>query len=309
MATDFSLLYRERSSEFGKNIEDCRFQFSDSYPVGGESVDSFIGIKRLNKVWIEQDKLAGHKIRYDYTNNKLRVYMTNVPPVVHEELITITDDVGYLAYPAAFVQFVAASTAAADAAAYAPYLVIPGGLTPITLTVAVDMGINLTTGVFTQGQKTKLTFKATDSIIRAKVSYITQAWKDVTDNVVQLKMTGTGTNTGTIDYGGGATAGFATNVLKLGTDVVAIQSITWLDGGAPGTGTVTAMTPLIDDAANTNDTEVTVDFAKATTFGEMTFDDTDAVDTADDEVYVTYVKNPGSGFLNERFDQTAIASA
>lgn len=235
----------------------------------------------------------GYQYQFDYTNERLRVFM-KAPPIVHEEVVTVTTNVGYLRWPAAFIQYV---TDDADA-----FLVIPGGLTPVAKSVAVDMGINLTTGVFTKGKRTSLTFLAADTVTSCKVSYITQAWKDVTDNVVQACMTSGARTYGHADM---AFAAAAPDIVTLGEDAVAIQNITWNNGG-----TITPMTPLVDDATEgAAATECVVDMRKATTFGEIGFNETDAVDTTDDVVYVTYIRDPGSGFLFNRFNETSITSA
>jgi hypothetical protein len=134
------------------------------------------------------------------------------------------------------------------------------------------------------------------------VSYVTQAWKEVADNMVQACMT-----SGARTYGHANlsfTAG-TPDIVKLGEDFVALQSVCWNNGG-----TITPMTALKDDATEgAGATECVVDFRKATTFGEIGFNETDAVDTTADVVYFNYIRDPGSGFLYDRFVNTEITDS
>lgn len=275
-----------------KNITMLDVAFDNSYARGGEALDpTTLGMYEAEFVQI-LDKL-GYSFEYDYTNKKIKVFKA-APPIVHEEVVTVTDHVGYLRWPAAHIEYVTDDTD--------DYRVIPGGLTPTAKLVAVDMGFNLTTGVLTKGQRTSLTFLAADAVTSCKVSYITQAWKDVTDNMVQACMTSGARTYGHADLS--FTAG-TPDIVKLGEDFIALQSVCWNNGG-----TLTPMSALKDDATEgAAATECVVDFRKATTFGEIGFNETDAVDTAADVVYFNYIKDPGSGFLFDRFVNTEIEDA
>jgi len=263
--------------------------FDSSYAWGGESFDyTAKGFTRVDSVRIEPKD--GISFEYDYTNKKIKAFVP-APPIVFEEVVTVTNNVGYLKYPAAHIEYVSDG---AD-----PFMVIPGGLTPVAKSVAVDMGFDLTTGVLTKGQRCSLTFKSTDSVTKVYVSYITQAWKEVTDNMVQACMT-----SGVRTYGHANLAFTAgtPDIVALGEDFVALQSVCWNDAG-----TIKPMSPLKDDAGVTNGrTEFVADFRKATTFGELAFHQTDAVDTSGDVVYVNYIRDPGSGFLHDRFTNADI---
>lgn len=265
-----------------------------TYPNGGvpmPAIGNFGLNKEVSMFNIVDASGDGIIYRYDQANRKIKMFV-KAPPVVYEEVVTVTSDVGYLKYPAAHIEYVTDDTD--------DYRVIPGGLTPTAKFVAVDMGFNLTTGVLTRGQRTKLTFLTADTVTSCKVSYITQAWKEVADGMVQACMT-----SGVLTYGHADmtfTAG-TPDIVKLGEDFVALQSVCWNNGG-----TLTPMSALKDDATEgAGATECVVDFQKTTTFGEIGFNETDAVDTTADVVYFNYIRDPGAGyFIHDRFDITEV---
>lgn len=265
--------------------------FDASYPAGGEALTpSNFSLNTIERLVLESRQ--GYSFEYDYTNSKIKTFVL-APPIVHEEVVTVTSNVGYLKWPAAHIEYVTDDSN--------DYRVIPGGLTPTAKFVAVDMGFSLTTGVLTKGQRCSLTFLAADSVTSCKVSYVTQAWKEVTDNMVQACLT-----SGARTYGHANlsfTAG-TPDIVKLGEDFIALQSVCWNNGG-----TLTPMSALKDDATEAAaKKECVVDFRKTTTFGEIGFNETDAVDTASDVVYFNYIKDPGAGhFLYDRFVNTEIA--
>jgi hypothetical protein len=268
-----------------------------TYPNGGipmPAVGGFGMNKEVSMFDIVDASGDGLIYRYDQANRKIKMFV-KAPPIVYEEVVTVTSDVGYLKYPAAHIEYV--SDGSDD------YRVIPGGLTPTAKFVAVDMGFSLTTGVLTRGQRTKLTFLAADTVTSCTVSYITQAWKEIADGMVQACMTSGARTYGHADMT--FTAG-TPDIVKIGEDFLALQSVCWNDGG-----TLTPMSALKDDATEgAGATECVVDFQKTTTFGEIGFNETDAVDTADDVVYFNYIRDPGAGyFIHDRFDITEIADA
>ena len=268
-----------------------------TYPWGGISmpaIGQFGMNKEVSMLEIVDASGDGLIYRYDQANRKMKVFI-KAPPIVREEVVTVTDNVGYLKYPAAHIEYVTDDTD--------DYRVIPGGLTPTTKLVAVDMGFNLTTGVLTRGQRCSLTFLGDDSVTSCKVSYITQAWKEVADNMVQACMTSGARTYGHADMS--FTEG-TPDIVKLGEDFVALQSVCWNNGG-----TLTPMSALKDDATEAAAaTECVVDFQKATTFGEIGFNETDAVDTSGDVIYFNYIRDPGAGhFIHDRFGVEEIEDA
>lgn len=266
--------------------------FDTSYAIGGESITAGdFGLETIQKMQIEP--CQGYSFEWDETNSKIKVFQ-NAPPIVHEEVVTVTSNVGYLKWPAAHIEYVSDGSD--------PFLVIPGGLTPVAKSVSVDMGFSLTTGVLTKGQRCSLTFLSADSVTSVYVSYVTQAWKEVTDNMVQACMTA-----GALVYGHedmSFTAG-TPDIIKLGEDFVALQSVCWNDNA-----TYKPMTALVDDATEgAAATECVVDFRKASTYGEVGFNETDAVDASTSTVYFNYIKDPGSGFLYDRFTNATIGDS
>ena len=273
--------------------------FDNSYAIGGESVTANnLGMSTIDRLIIEP--CQGYTFEWDDDNSKIKVFM-KAPPIVHEEVVTTVANVGYLKWPAAHIEYV---TDDAD-----PFMVIPGGLVPVAKSVSVDMGFNLTTGVLTKGQRCSLTFLAADTtagVITVKVSYITQAWKEVTDNMVQACVTAGAITYGHADMSFTAAGGATPDIVKFGEDFVALQSVCFNNGG-----TITPMTALVDDATEgAAATEVVVDFRKSSTYGEVSVNETDACDGASDAIYFNYIRDPGVGsFLYDRFTNATIADA
>jgi len=262
--------------------------FDSSYAIGGESVTANnVGLSTIERLIIEP--CQGYTFEWDKTNAKIKVFQ-QAPAIVHEEVVTVTSKVGYLKWPAAHIEYVTDDAT--------PYKVIPSGLTPTTGQVAVDMGFSLTTGVLTRGQRCSLTFYDTVGGGTVKVSYITQAWKEVTDNMVQACMTDGVRVYGHADL---AFASATPDVVTMGEDLVACQSVCWLDNT-----TVTPMSALKDAATlGAAATECIIDW----TDGLISFHQTDEVNVSS-SVYFNYIRDPGAGyFLHDRFDNTLIAEA
>lgn len=289
-----------KEAVYGDRIESVTYNvdFDSSYLFGGEvfapnTVENAPAFSEIYNVLIENQ--GGYVFEWGVTNavsGTIKPFAP-APPVVHEEYVTVTSNVGYLKYPAAHINYIVAAAA--------NYIPIAGGLIPATGQCAVDQGFNDTTGVLTKGQRTSLTFLAGDSVTVVYVSYVTQAWKDVTENMSMAKMT-----SGVETYGDGlAFAEGTPDVVTLGTDICAMQSITWSDAG-------TFKTPLLlkDGAGPVLTTEMEVDFVKATTFAEVNSLAADAVDTAGDIVRYVYIKMPATGsFLKERFTNAEITDS
>jgi hypothetical protein len=95
----------------------------------------------------------------------------------------------------------------------------------------------------------------------------------------------------------------------MGVDLVAVQSITWSDGGDAGVIKVPELLVVGGTPAAT--LEMEIDFAAATTFAEIICLANDMCEmVAGDIIRVVYIKNPGAGtFLNDRFVNATIADA
>jgi len=287
---------RDRHVLGGIRMSQGSFAFGDgalTYPNGGvqmPAVGNFGMNREVTALGIVDASGDGQNYRYDQSNRKVKMF-TTAPPIVHEEVVVVTNKVGYLKWPAAHIEYVTDDAT--------QYRVIPGGLTPATGQVAVDMGFSLTTGVLTRGQRCKLTFYDSVGGGTIKVSYVTQAWKDVADNMVQACITA-----GVRVYGHANLSFTAASpdVIKLGEDYVAMQNVCW-----DADGTYTAMSALQDDATLTDgEGECVLDFRKGSTYGEASFHADDTVDAADNSVYFNYIKDPGAGFLYNRFTNAAI---
>jgi hypothetical protein len=248
-----------------------------TYPFGGiemPAIGSFGMNKEMTNLQI-LDSADGLVYKYDQTNRKIRVFAP-APPVVFEETVTVTNNVGTLRYPAAFIMYVGSSNAG--------YKVIPGGLVPVTGTVAVS--------TFAAGVRPTLTFLGGDSVASCSVTYVTQAWKEIFDNIVYAKMTAGVRVIGHADL----TFTAATpDTIDLGELAVAIQTIMWDDNA---TYKACKALYLGEDPATT---ECAVDFSNASGDTRLSFREEDTVDAATDSIYCTYIRKPASGFVADRF--------
>ncbi len=283
-----------------------------SYPVGGEAltvITNDFGYLVDMHLTLDPSSLnyRGYQIAYNRTTGKLQVFQP-APPIVHEELVTVTANVGYLKYPAAFVFYVSGATAGTSNVTCKP---IAGGVTPTANMVAIDLGFNDTTGVLTKGQRTSLTFKSTDAVLTARVSYATQAWTELTDNMEMFKITSAGSNAATKVYGNSNMAAdpiVDADVLRIGCDIVALQSVTWDDDG-----TIKAPDVLIAATAPAATNRIGVDCVKATTFAEILCHADTMLETAtagEDIIRGVYIKKPTTNsFISDRFTEEAVTAS
>lgn len=148
----------------------CDIAFDSSYAYGGEALAgmSMGGMTKVEMVIADSEK-NGYTFSYDYDNEKIKVF-TKAPPIVYEEKITITESSeATLMYPAAYVMAVVQSTGK-------PYRFIHSGAT--TLGVG-DWALN---AEIADGERTGITTYAAGTYY---VTYVTQAWKDYYDLLVQ----------------------------------------------------------------------------------------------------------------------------
>lgn len=272
---DLTIDQKKFNSIGNRKMMTAQVDFDSAYAFGGESFDyTKLGFTGVDSVKISS--AGGMNYEYDYTNKTIKAY-SNAPPVVFEELVTVSTNVGTLQYPAAYIMYVGVANAS--------YKVIPGGITPVTGSVSVSNPV--------WGTRPTLTFLAGDSVTSCYVTYVTQAWKEVFDNYVLATITAGARVAGHASLA--FTAG-TPDVVTLGEFAVAVQNVTWSDNG-----TIKPMKALYkgETAATT---EATIDFTNtspaATT---LSFLQTDTMDAAADSIYIQYIKDPGSGFLHDRF--------
>jgi hypothetical protein len=253
----------------------CSIAWDSSYAFGGESLDyTALGFTGIDAVHVQSN--GGVNFEYDYTNKKLKAF-SYAPPIIFEEPVTVTSNVGTLKYPAAYIMYVGVADAS--------YKVIPGGLTPVTGSVSASEPI--------WGTRPTLTFLAGDSVTSCYVTYVTQAWKEVFDNYVLALLTAGARVSGhaSLSFTSGTP-----DVISLGEYAVGIQSIMWNDNG-----TYKPMKALYksETAATTEATIDYTDSGSSTT--SLSVLESDTLDASTDSVYIAYIKDPGSGFLHERF--------
>lgn len=248
--------------------------FGSSYPSDGETLaPETVGLSLAEQVIVSGRK--GYDFEYDIANQKMKTFAP-APPIVFEEVVTTTSHVGTLQYPAAYIMYVGVANEG--------FKVIPGNLTPVAKTVAVS---NAEDGV-----RPTLTFLPGDNVTTCYVTYITQAWKEVYDNLVYAKLAGGVRVTGHADL---TFAPGTPDVIDLGELAIGVQNVTWVDNG-----TVKKVQALyIGETAAT--VEATIDFSAPSGNTNLSVLQSDTWDVADDDVYITYIRKPASGFLFDRF--------
>ena len=241
-----------------------------SYPAGGETLTK--GSRRMAAVdQVIIPPKNGYTFEYDETNEKVKVF-ASAPAIVYEEQQTIATAAVTLNYPAAYI--IAVAQANANIA-----------ITDTGATLAANQC--KPTAALAVGTRTGLTFHAGLSGV-VYVTYVTQAWKEVWDNLVQSEVVTVTSNVG-----------------EMANRSVGIQSIRV--SSSSGT-TLNAMLMLDkDDTVATS--EVEVDWSPAGDSGtttELTFYAAEATAAT-----VTYIKKPTSGFLYDNLveEETATLTA
>jgi len=234
-----------------KRYHRVKLTFDSSYPYGGEALTARqCGMSNIDSIILEPAK--GFRFEFDHDNLKVQVF-SRAPAIVWEEQQTISSNAITLNYPAAYIFYVAQSAA-------------PVGLTDPAATLAANQC--KPTAALAAGTRTGLTFHAGLSGV-VYVGYITQAWKDVWDNLIQSEAVTVTTNEGTL-----------ANV------PIAMQSCRITGGTSTNVGR-----PLDKD-----DTPATLEYKLAPTTGVIGTAGADVVTG----LVATYVKKPASGFLSER---------
>ncbi len=228
--------------------------FDSSYPAGGESLTALnLGLQKIYQ--IRMSTKDGYSFEYDYTNDTIKVF-ASAPAIVYEEKHTAATNAVTLDYPAAWIINIADTTSNQK-------LVKTG-------TTAASLGTDevcLSTAI-ADGTRTTLTTAGASDVIY--VTYVTQAWAEIYDLLVQEEAV-------TLATGGNATA---YSLMALG--YVYAQA------------TFKVLTP-VDTDDTTADGEIGVDFGT----NASVLDANSAQDTY--TTLVTYLKMPSSGWLFDRF--------
>jgi hypothetical protein len=250
-----------RSAWRDKAVMMCDVAFDSSYAYGGESFDyTVLGMSGADRVIIE-DKM-GYAFEFDYTNKKIKVFQP-APPIVVEEQQTIATNAVTLNYPAAYIMAVAQANAAVQ-------LTDPGA------TLAANQC--QPTAALARGERTGLTFHAGLSGV-VYVTYVTQAWQEVWDNLVQSEEVTITGQSGHLTYN-------ACAIMSVRSDINANASV------------------MIEKDDTVASGEVLIDFTPASGNTLVKFAAGDC-----DLATVTYVKKPSSGFLLERFVEEELSVA
>lgn len=242
-----------------KRVKVFDIAFDSSYAFGGESLTKASrGFASIDQVVIQAKD--GYTFVYDETNEKVKVFAP-APAVVYEEQHTITNNMVYLDYPAAYLMNVAQANANVKICTSGTTLMSTGECKPY--------------GTWTAGGRSGVTFEdaATGTVY---ITYITQAWKEVWDNLVQNETVTVTTNNGEFAY-----------------KAAAIQGITLLGGVA------TNSARLLDKDDTAATTECTVDWAAGA--GDVTTGVSTFANDGISSLVATYVKKPSSGFLYDNW--------
>ena len=291
-ATDITLT-RGGPYKLGKLTSDfVLLTFGDgakTYPYGGIPLPAIgnLGWKYTGDLIITGVDEENIVWKYDATNNKLKGYR-RAPAVVFEEVVTLTNGVGTTRWPMAWPLYAGVGDVAVT--------ILPAGMTPVTTTMAVDMHSA------TPGTRATLTTLASDNYATMTISYITQAWSEVFQNLVEAEtMTAGATTTNGITF----TAGTPDIVSFL----TAGPFLCGLIVGLNLNGTISTPAPVKKDetaAAGEYALDWTNTDPAATTMKILTSLNWNAATAA---ITFTYLKKPAAGFLNARFIEEDVNAA
>jgi hypothetical protein len=245
----------DRSAMANKSVIFCDIAFDSSYAFGGEAITpASMGLVGISHLMV--DPVKGYSFEWDKTNSKIKVFQ-QAPPIVYEEIQTIASNQITLDYPAAAILNMASASATQL-------------LTEPSATLEADE-VQLAAAM-AWGERPTFTFHASTSGA-IKVTYITQAWKEVWDNRVASEAGTAATHVVTLDNA----AVFVESCVAAGT--TGTNRPIWVRGG---------------DEADTLECEIDFTDSGDTT---LTFNSADAILTTT----TTYIKMPSSGFIANRF--------
>jgi len=167
---------RERISLGNKTGVMCDIGFDTSYNYGGEFAGAtMFGLGRVQEVlFYNQD---GHAYAYDHGTKRIKV-LASAPPIVYEERhadSASSGDTGFLLnYPAAYIMAIQSDGATPFMLASSGATTLSGNWAALSSPIQEDMLTGIT--VSQTGNRSGNSFY---------VTYVTQAWKDVYDLLVQ----------------------------------------------------------------------------------------------------------------------------
>jgi hypothetical protein len=286
LAGKFNKLGKKKMFEAALTFGDGALQ----YPAGGIPLPAIgrFGMYTAPDMVISQPDISGIIWKYDKTNHKLKAYH-RAPVVVFEEVVALTDNLtGTTKYPMAWPLYASNADQALG--------LLPAGLTPVTTTIAINMHSA------TPGTRATITAKATDSYSTITISYITQAWAEVFENLVEAEtMTAGATTTKGITF----TAG-TPDIISF---ITAAPFLCGLMVGLNLNGTISCPKPL-GKAQTGAAGEYALDWTNtdpvATTMAILTGNNWNAATAS---IIFNYLKKPAAGFLSDRFVEEEAISA
>lgn len=153
-------------------LAELSIALDSSYPAGGESITpSEFGFSQFDMVMCEPS--MGYTFEYDHTNDKLKAYR-RAPAIVVEEKHTSSSKALTLDYPAAWIMAVSKADT--------------GMVQVKSATSTANLGTNewCVSTTITDGERTTLWIAASATVY---VTYVTQAWDDVYNLLVQDEVT------------------------------------------------------------------------------------------------------------------------
>jgi hypothetical protein len=265
-----------------------------SYPYGGEPFDirDIFGLQSAEIDLVQIEQPLGYQLRYDYTNEKVKVYAV-APVVVFEEVVTLTHGATYTTgttkYPMAWPLYASNANKALG--------LLPAGMIPVSTTIAIDMHSH------TPGTRATITgLHATDGYTSVTISYITQAWTEVFANLVEAE---------TMTAGATTTNGITFTVAT--PDVISFLAagpyLCGLMVGLNLNGTISCPKPC-KSGETTVAGEYALDFINAGTGSTtMSVDTGNNWNAATASMKFNYIKKPASGFLYDRFVEEDASAA
>ena len=287
-ATDITLT-RGGPYKLGKLTSDfVLLTFGDgakTYPYGGIPLPAIgnLGWKYTGDLIITGVDEENIVWKYDATNNKLKGYR-RAPVIVFEETVTMTAgttyDTGTTRWPMAWPMYMSNANQAIT--------MLPAGMNPVTTTASINMNSA------TPGTRATITTLGTDSYATVTITYVTQAWSEVFQNLVEAEvMTAGATTTNGITFTEGTP--------DLVSFLTAGPFLCGLMVGLNLNGIISTPKPL-QSGQTAKAGEYALDWTNttpaATTMGIL---DSQAWDAATASIYFNYIKKPTSGFLNARF--------